>query len=53
LWQIERKLAEEDARPIIFYADSGTCMRSYVTGQIVLVNSTFNGARREDVWLYK
>jgi peptide/nickel transport system substrate-binding protein len=27
LWQIERKLAEEDARPIIFYADGGTCMR--------------------------
>lgn len=27
LWQIEHKLAEEDARPIIFYADGGTCMR--------------------------
>jgi peptide/nickel transport system substrate-binding protein len=53
LWQIERKLAEEDARPIIFYADGGTCMRSYVKGQIVLVNSIFNGARREDVWLDK
>ncbi len=53
LWQIERKLAEDDARPIIFYADGGTCMRSYVKDQIVLVNSIFNGARREDVWLDK
>ena len=53
LWQIERKLAEEDARPIIFYADGGTCMRSWVKGQVVLVNSIFNGARREDVWLDK
>ena len=53
LWQIERKLALEDARPIIFYADGGTCMRPYVKGQVVLVNSIFNGARREDVWLDK
>src|SRR6516165_8118610 len=52
-WQIERKLAEEDARPIIFYADGGTCMRPWVKGQVVLVNSIFNGARREDVWLDK
>jgi peptide/nickel transport system substrate-binding protein len=53
LWQIERKLAEEDARPIIFYADDGTRMRSYVKGEIVMVNSIFNAARREDVWLDK
>ena len=53
LWQIEHKLAEDDARPIIFYADGGTCMRPWVKGQIVMVNSIFNGARREDVWLDK
>jgi peptide/nickel transport system substrate-binding protein len=53
LWQIERKLAEEDARPIIFYADGGVCMRPYVKGQVVMVNSIFSGARREDVWLDK
>ena len=53
LWQIERKLAEDDARPIIFYADGGTCMRQYVKGQTVMVNSIFDGARREDVWLDK
>src|SRR5262249_4442698 len=53
LWQIERKLAEDDARPIIFYADGGICMRRAVKDQIVLVNSIFNAARREDVWFDK
>ena len=53
LWQIERKLAEEDARPIIFYADGGVCTRPYVKGQVVMVNSIFNWYRREDVWLDK
>jgi len=53
LWQIERKLAEEDARTIIFYADGGGCMRPYVKGQVVMVNSIFNWFRREDVWLDK
>jgi len=53
LWHIERRLAEDDARPIIFYADVGTCMRHYVKGQVVMVNSIFNRARREDVWLDK
>lgn len=53
LWQIEHKLAESDARPIIFYADGGTCWRPYVKGLTMMVNSIFNGARREDVWLDK
>ena len=51
LWQIERKLAEDDARPIIFYADRGSCKRPWVKGDIVNSNSIFDGARREDVWL--
>jgi len=53
LWQIERKLAEDDARPIIFYADRGTCIRPNVKGAIINTNSIFNAARREDVWLDK
>ena len=51
LWQIERKLAADDVRPIIFYADIGVCQRSFVKGQILNTNSIFNAARREDVWL--
>jgi len=51
LWRIERKLAEDDTRPIIFYADRGTCTGANVKGAIVNTNSIFNAARREDVWL--
>ena len=51
LWQIERKLAEDDARPIIFYADRNTCMRHSVKAEIANTNSIFDAARREDVWL--
>jgi peptide/nickel transport system substrate-binding protein len=53
LWQVERKLAEDDARPIIFYADRDSCRRPWVKGTIVNTNSIFNAARREDVWLDK
>ena len=27
VWQIERRLAEDGARPIIFYPRGGTCMQ--------------------------
>jgi peptide/nickel transport system substrate-binding protein len=51
VWQIERKLAEDDARPIIFYSRDGTCRQRYVKGLALMVNSIFNGWRMEDVWL--
>jgi peptide/nickel transport system substrate-binding protein len=53
LWAIERKLAEDGARPIIFYAPGGVCWRPYVKGLTIMVTSIFNGNRREDVWLDK
>jgi peptide/nickel transport system substrate-binding protein len=53
VWQIERKLAEDDARPIIFYNRDGTCRQPYVKGLSLMVNSIFNGWRLEDVWLDK
>jgi peptide/nickel transport system substrate-binding protein len=53
VWQIERKLAEDDARPIIFYSRDGTCRQPYVKGLTLMVNSIFNGWRMEDVWLDK
>ena len=53
LWTIERKLAEDVARPIIFYARGGTCWQPYVKGLTIMVNSIFNGWRMEDVWLDK
>jgi len=53
VWQIERKLAEDSARPIIFYSRDGTCRHSHVKGLTLMVNSIFNGWRMEDVWLDK
>jgi peptide/nickel transport system substrate-binding protein len=53
LWQIERKLAEDVARPIIFYTSGATCRQPYVKGLTLMVNSLFNGWRMEDVWLDK
>jgi peptide/nickel transport system substrate-binding protein len=53
VWQIERRLAEEGARPIIFYPRGGTCQQSYVKGLTTMVNSIYNGYRMEDVWLDK
>jgi len=53
VWAIERKLAEDVARPIIFYSRRGTCWQPYVKGLTIMVNSIFNGNRMEDVWLDK
>jgi peptide/nickel transport system substrate-binding protein len=53
LWMIERKLAEDSARPIIFYTRGGTCWEPYVKGLTIMVNSVFSGNRREDLWLDK
>ena len=53
LWAIERKLAEDAARPIIFYAPGGVCWQPYVKGVTIMVTSIFNGNRREDIWLDK
>src|ERR1700730_15825478 len=51
VWEIERKLAEDGARPIIFYDRRATCWQPRVKGFTVMVNSISNGARMEDVWL--
>jgi len=41
LWAIERKLAEEGARPIIFYSRAGTCWQPWVKGLTIMVDSVF------------
>jgi len=51
VWQIERKLIEEDARPDILYVRGITCRRPYVKGLISMVNSIYNGSRFEELWL--
>jgi peptide/nickel transport system substrate-binding protein len=53
VWDIDRRLQEEGARPIIFYYDAATCRQPYVKGLTIMVNSIYNGWRMEDVWLDK
>jgi len=51
IWEIERKLAEDGARPIIFDDRRATCWQPPVKGLTIIVNSIFDGAGMEDVWL--
>jgi peptide/nickel transport system substrate-binding protein len=51
VWEIERRLARDASRPIIFYTRAASCWRPRVKGFNLVVNSVFNGWRFEDVWL--
>ena len=51
VWDIEMKLAQDVARPVLFNSKSGTCWHPYVKGFHHIVNSEYNGYRMEDVWL--
>jgi len=53
VWEIEHKLAEDGARPIIFYSRGATCWQPHVKGINIMVNSISAGWRMEDVWLEK
>lgn len=53
VWQIEAKLAEDGARPIIHYNRAANCWHPYLKGLNFHKNSIYNGWRMEDVWLDK
>jgi peptide/nickel transport system substrate-binding protein len=53
VWAIERKLAEDLARPIIQYQRMATCWQPHVKGFVLHRNSIYNDWRYEDVWLDK
>jgi peptide/nickel transport system substrate-binding protein len=53
VWEIERKLAEDVARPVLYHNRSGTCWHPYVKDYVPMINSIYNGNRMEDVWLDK
>jgi len=53
VWEIERRLAEDAARPIIFYPRSGVCWQPQFKGHTMMINGNYNGWRFEDVWLDK
>lgn len=53
VWEIERRLVEDVARPVLYHNRSGTCWAPYVKGYVPMVNSIYNGMRWEAVWLDK
>jgi peptide/nickel transport system substrate-binding protein len=53
VWEIERKLAEDVARPIVYHNRSATCWHAHLKGHVHHENSIYNNWRFEDVWLDK
>jgi peptide/nickel transport system substrate-binding protein len=51
VWEIERKLAEDGSRPVIFYTVSAACAQPYFKGHRMMTNSVYNSWRMDDVWL--
>ena len=53
VWEIDRKLQEDGARPMIYHNRAASCWYPRVKGFTVMVNGIYNGWRMEDVWLDK
>jgi len=53
VWEIERRLTEDDAKPLVYFNRGGICWDPKVKGLTVMSNSIYNGWRMEDVWLDK
>lgn len=48
---IQMKLIEDVARPMIYYSRTATCWQPYVKDYVANRNGIYNNARYEDVWL--
>ena len=53
VWDIERKLADDVARPIIFHTIGAACWQPHIKNFSVMSNSIYNGWRWEDLWMDK
>jgi peptide/nickel transport system substrate-binding protein len=51
VWEIERTLAEDVARPIIYHNCTATCWHPHVKGYVHQENSIYNNWRFDQVWL--
>jgi peptide/nickel transport system substrate-binding protein len=51
VWEIDKQLQLDAARPIIMHNRTATCWQPQVKGVTLMVNSIFNGWRMEDVRL--
>ena len=53
VWEIDRLLQEDVARPVIFHGKAAGCWQPHVKGLTIMVNSIYNGWRFEDIWIDK
>jgi peptide/nickel transport system substrate-binding protein len=53
VWEIDHKLQEDLARPVIYHLRAATCWQPEVKGLTMMTNSQYNGWRFEDIWLDK
>jgi peptide/nickel transport system substrate-binding protein len=53
LWEAERRIAADGARPIILHNRAATCWHPYVKGVTSHNNSLYNSWRMENAWLDK
>ncbi len=51
VWDIDKKLQEDAARPVIYQSQGATCWWPHVKGLKLAVNSIYNHWRFDDVWL--
>jgi peptide/nickel transport system substrate-binding protein len=51
VWEIEKKLAADVVRPVIYHSRSSTCWHPYVRNITQMSNSAYNSWRLEDAWL--
>jgi peptide/nickel transport system substrate-binding protein len=53
VWEIDARLQQDGARPVLFHTRGATCWHPRLRGLTTMVNSMYNGWRLEDVWLQK
>ena len=51
VWEVERQLAEDVARPILGHNVANTCWSPALKNVVLQSNSIYNGWRFEDLWL--
>jgi peptide/nickel transport system substrate-binding protein len=51
VWDIERRLTEAIAKPLVYFNKGATCWQPNVKNLTVMENSIYNGWRMEDIWL--
>ena len=51
VWEIERQIIEDVARPVVIHTRAATCWQAHVKGVTTHDNSQYNNWRMENAWL--